>query len=66
MEPKPLRCSYCGHAIAVVLGWHGAAYLNYQAVDGFECDDYACGAEWDIAGEPTVIGRETVGPEVQT
>jgi hypothetical protein len=57
VQPRPLRCPYCGSEISAVLVYASGAYSEHRDVDGYECDDYspACGAEWDVHGNPTVV-----------
>lgn len=52
-----LRCPYCGDKIIVNTEYIGPAYLSEQTPVGFECDDYKCGAEWDIDGNVTTEGK---------
>ncbi len=52
--PPPLRCTVCGGPISAVLTYNSAfTYSEHRDLTGYECDDYACGAEWDKNGEPT-------------
>jgi len=52
-----LRCPYCGNKIYVNTEYVGLAYVSENTPVGFECDDYKCGAEWDIEGNVTTEGK---------
>lgn len=47
-----LRCPDCGAEITVNLVYT-AVFSEHRDLDGFECDDWACGAEWDKRGVQT-------------
>lgn len=48
-----LRCPDCGGEITVNL-----VYSEHRDLDGFECDEYECGAEWDKHGVQTVPSKK--------
>lgn len=51
---QPMVCPDCGGPVTATLGWEGGStYTSYQVVDGFECDDYHCGATWGVDGAST-------------
>lgn len=59
-ERKPLRCPDCGDEITAELVYT-AQFSEHRDLEGYECDNYRCGATWDKRGNPTAPPRAVQG-----
>ncbi len=48
---KNLRCPYCGSEFEAELVYAGHAYSEHRDLDGYSCENNACGATWDSRGD---------------
>lgn len=48
----PLVCPYCGSELEAYLGTEGSSYMSYEFIEGIQCDNWKCNAEWDKFGSP--------------
>lgn len=45
-----LCCTYCGSELNVTLTYESTGYNGENVFEAIECENYACGAEWNKDG----------------
>lgn len=52
-----LVCPYCGGPFTASLVYTGSGWSEHRDLEGYECDNYECGAEWDSEGKLITAGK---------
>lgn len=53
-----ILCPYCGSRFEAILEYVPGSYSEHRDHNGYECENYQCGAQWDNQGYATKGPRE--------